>query len=123
MFPVPPQILPFEFGEDDINFGDLVFVTCAVTKGDVPIKIAWTVNDKPVDSMRGITVDNNKKRVSQLSIDSVEDIHAGKYVCTAKNRAGTANFEAYLNVNGILKFMKIAWVFFFSFTSFIFPIS
>lgn len=97
---VPPHILPFEF-EEAVNSGDMVIVNCAVTKGDVPLRITWTINGKLVKDYDGILIDT-KKRVSQLTIDSVDGIHAGKYVCTATNAAGSYSFSAELNVNGTI---------------------
>lgn len=94
--------MPFDFGDESINSGDMTIVNCAVTKGDFPLKIVWTLNDKPARDIDGITVDNSKKRVSQLSIDSVQAEHAGKYICTAANRAGSSSHSAVLNVNGTL---------------------
>lgn len=70
-----------------------------MTKGDLPLMITWSVNGKLVKDYEGIFVDT-KKRASQLSIDTVEGIHAGKYVCTATNAAGSFSSSAELNVNG-----------------------
>lgn len=98
--PVQPQIVPFEFGEQPINSGDMVIVNCAVTKGDLPLKISWLLNGKPVGDVMGVSVDSTRKRVSQLNIDSVSAEHAGQYSCLAKNRAGSTTFSATLNVNG-----------------------
>ncbi|KAF2905043.1 hypothetical protein ILUMI_01126, partial [Ignelater luminosus] len=96
---VLPQILPFDFGEEPINTGDMATVNCAVTKGDFPIKIFWTLNGKPIRDIQGITRGQMNKRISTLSIDSVEGYHAGNYTCTAKNLAGISSYSAYLNVN------------------------
>ena len=98
-FPVPPQIHPFDFGDEAVNSGDAVVATCAVTKGDFPIKIHWTLNNQALSDFRTISIMNNK-RASQLTIESVEHHLAGEYRCIAENRAGTAEFATYLNVNG-----------------------
>lgn len=101
---VPPQVAPFEFGEETVNSGDVAMASCLVTKGDFPLKIIWTLNGKSIHDMNGISL-MNSKRASQLSIDSVYFDHAGEYTCWAKNAAGTSSYSAILNVNGIVFFM------------------
>nr|XP_015838892.1 PREDICTED: Down syndrome cell adhesion molecule isoform X20 [Tribolium castaneum] len=96
---VPPQIHPFDFGEDPINSGDMVMVNCFVTKGDLPIKIYWTLNNKRVNELDGISAVKANKRASQLTIESVQDHHRGEYKCLAENTAGISEFAAILNVN------------------------
>lgn len=96
-----PQIVPFDFGEDQINAGDIVSLTCSVNKGDLPMKISWYFNDKLVQNNFGITVGQVNKRLSTLSIESVQAEHAGTYTCTVENLAGSANYSTYLHVNGI----------------------
>jgi hypothetical protein len=98
---VPPQIVPFDFGEAATNSGDVATVNCVVTKGDFPMNIRWSVNGQPVEHVDGITVGHLSKKISALSIDSVEAKHAGEYVCTAQNKAGTITHSATLYVNGI----------------------
>lgn len=78
----------------------MAIVNCAVIKGDLPIKIIWKLNDRPIDNLEGVNVMSTKKRVSQLTIDDVQAHHAGKYVCIAKNRAGNVTYQAVLKVNG-----------------------
>lgn len=97
---VPPQINPFEFGEDAVNSGDLLMTTCFVTKGDLPIEISWTLNNKSINDIDGISVVSPNKRASQITIDSVEAHHRGEYKCIAKNKAGVSEFLSFLNVNG-----------------------
>lgn len=73
---------------------------CAVTKGDFPVKISWFFNNKPVDLLHGITVGQTNKKVSTLTIDSVDESHSGDYQCVVQNSAGTAQFSASLHVKG-----------------------
>lgn len=75
---------------------------CTVHKGDLPINIAWTLNDRPVDNINGISVLRTNKRISQLSIDDVRAEHSGNFTCIATNTAGTARYSTNLNVNGNL---------------------
>ena len=101
-FIVPPQIHQFDFGEEAINSGDAVMAVCFVTKGDLPITIKWIFNNKPIGQFDGITTINTNKRGNQITIDSVQDHHRGEYKCVAKNKAGVAEFSAFLNVNGTI---------------------
>ncbi|XP_068899408.1 cell adhesion molecule Dscam1 isoform X5 [Tenebrio molitor] len=96
---VPPQIHPFDFGDEAVNSGELVIATCAVSKGDFPIAIRWTLKNHPLDQFDGITIVSTNKRVSQLTIESVQAHHTGEYRCIAENKAGIADFSTYLNVN------------------------
>ncbi|XP_060529791.1 cell adhesion molecule Dscam2 isoform X44 [Cylas formicarius] len=96
---VPPQIAPFDFGEEPVNSGEMVSVSCTVTKGDLPIGIKWTFNGKSVDPSQGISIVRTSKRIAQLNIEDVDYFHSGEYVCAAKNPAGVARYSAYLRVN------------------------
>lgn len=94
-----PQIQPFDFGDEPINFGETVSIQCTVLKGDPPLNITWSLNGAPIGKNDGITI-MKLKRFSTLNIDSVQDIHSGEYTCSAKNSAGVASHSAMLNVNG-----------------------
>lgn len=75
-------------------------IFCTVSKGDFPIEIGWLLNNRPVTDLDGISVMRTNKRISQLSIDSVQAHHCGDYVCIAKNKAGSTSYTATLHVNG-----------------------
>lgn len=45
-------------------------------------------------------VSNAGRKISTLSIDSVDASHSGIYTCVAENKAGKTSFSAKLNVNG-----------------------
>lgn len=96
---VPPQILPFDFGEEAINSGEIASTICSVHKGDLPMDINWYHNNKMLTVGDGVSVLRDKKMIT-LSIDSVSFEAAGNYTCLAKNRAGMASHTASLNVNG-----------------------
>ncbi|CAH2265758.1 jg7946 [Pararge aegeria aegeria] len=100
---VPPQVMPFEFGEEPVNAQEMVLVTCTVVKGDQPLRLEWYFEEnkiKPGDL--GISL-MNTKRASQLSIESVSHQNQGNYTCVVTNQAGTMNHTAQLFVNGINK--------------------
>lgn len=100
-FAVPPQIMPFEFGEEPVNAQEMVLVTCTVSKGDLPLKIQWYFNGKSIKSGEiGVNLANTK-RTSQLSIESVTHENQGNYSCVVNNDAGNTNHTAQLYVNGI----------------------
>lgn len=97
---VPPQIIPFDFGEESVNEGDGVSVQCSVSKGDYPLNIMWSLNGKSIDTSEGVLIIRASKRVSSLSIDYVLESHAGNYTCIATNRATSAAYTTVLAVNG-----------------------
>lgn len=102
---MPPQIIPFDFGTDPVDAGDMSTVQCAVNKGDMPVEITWSLNEQLISqkSIEGIVITRINKKVSSLSIDNVKAVHRGNYVCSVKNTAGTANHSAILDVNGRFK--------------------
>lgn len=77
---------------------------CAVTKGDLPLNIRWLFNGKPVNILHGVAIAKMNQRISMLSIESVDAIHAGEYLCVAENLAGEGRYSTILNVNGIFFF-------------------
>lgn len=100
--PVPPVIVPFNFGEVPSNPGDTAVVNCVVTKGDLPIDISWTFSSETIDStqQRDIITTPLGPRASVLTINSVSANHQGNYTCIVQNAAGRAEFVATLVVNG-----------------------
>ncbi|XP_053612865.1 cell adhesion molecule Dscam1 isoform X49 [Plodia interpunctella] len=98
---VPPQISPFEFGDEPANAGDMASVTCAVGKGDQPLNISWALNGQVLTrhNNMGIQILSINKKTSILNIDSVNGVHRGTYSCVAANPAGSTNHSAVLEVN------------------------
>lgn len=100
-----PQIVPFDFGQEEINAMDMVSASCTVNKGDLPIKITWTRNNQSIYSNDGVSISRTNQRISILSIESVRDRHSGTYTCIAENSGGSVNYTTSLWVNGThLKF-------------------
>jgi len=104
--PVLPQIIPFSFGDEEVNFDDAVTAACTITKGDQPIKIWWTLQEAGMpDSYNlstndGIVITRNSQKVSILTIEAVKARHRGNYTCHAQNKGGVAQHSAFLSVNG-----------------------
>ncbi|XP_053593564.1 cell adhesion molecule Dscam2 isoform X30 [Microplitis demolitor] len=96
---VVPQILPFTFGDEPSNSGDAVSVTCSISKGDLPLDIAWAFNSEPLNQHRTDITITGGKRHSMLAIDSVAARHSGEYTCTASNKAGASSHSSVLAVN------------------------
>lgn len=96
-----PQIAHFDFGDEALNPGDTASAQCTMNKGDYPAELIWLLNNKSVEGVEGIYTNRIGKRISSLSIESVQAFHAGEYVCVASNVAGIASYKAYLAVNGI----------------------
>lgn len=106
-FLVSPSIAPFTFGEKAVNAGQLVQQNCAVTEGDEPLNITWTLNGVNASTALGIYVLKIGSKTSILTIESVRAYHGGNYTCTATNLAGSTHFTAYLAVNGIMSYICV----------------
>lgn len=77
-------------------------VICSISKGDVPLEISWTLNDKIISLDHNDIIINTGKRHSTLTIDSVAARHWGTYECKASNKFGSADYRALLTVNGTI---------------------
>lgn len=98
---VPPQVLPFNFGEDAADVGEIASINCVVPKGDLPLEIRWSLNSAPiVNGEHDFSIMRLNKRTSSLNIDSLSAIHRGVYKCIATNKAGSSEYTAELQVNG-----------------------
>ena len=96
----PPKILPFSFGDEAVNTGELRQLLCTVIKGDDPLSISWSMKGENLGPGPDITTSQLGTRTSMLMISSVTYRHLGYYTCTATNLAGSASITAELKVNG-----------------------
>jgi len=94
--------VPFSFGEETTNAGDLASVTCSVVKGDTPITLKWFFNGTEIKSSDDLKISKISRKVSALTIESVRAEHVGEYTCVAKNAAGATNYSSYLLINGLI---------------------
>ncbi|XP_046809330.1 Down syndrome cell adhesion molecule-like protein Dscam2 [Lucilia cuprina] len=97
---VPPQVLPFNIGDEVFNMGEVLSITCVVVKGDLPLTMHWTLNEEPIISgADGFTIMKLNARTSYLNVEALEAKHRGTYRCIAVNLAGLAEYAAELEVN------------------------
>lgn len=96
---VPPKVQPFSFGEEPLEDGDAASIQCLVMNGDLPLNISWLFNGVPI-ALEDISIAQNSKRVSALTIESAKHHHAGNYSCVASNIAASSLYSAVLLVNG-----------------------
>jgi Immunoglobulin domain len=103
---VLPQIVPFSFGEEEVNFDESITATCSIIKGDIPLKVWWKFTETNelmaynLTTNDGVVVTKPSQKISILAIDAVKARHRGNYTCIAQNKAGNTQFSAFLSVNG-----------------------
>ena len=95
-----PQIVPFSFGAEPVDQGQVVQIACEVASGDEPISIQWNLQGDIVSSDPPISTTMLGTRTSLLTIASVNYQHIGTYTCTATNAAGSTSYSAELKGNG-----------------------
>lgn len=106
MYSVLPAVVPFSFGEEELNLDESVSATCSVTKGDLPLNIWWTFHSDHENSSENLTTNDGiviiraSQKISTLGIEAVKARHRGNYTCIVQNRAGIAAHSAYLAING-----------------------
>ncbi|KAK7068700.1 hypothetical protein SK128_024056 [Halocaridina rubra] len=94
---VEPQILPFAIPEE-VEEGQLIQISCAVTKGDDPLTLQWYKDGVPVVSSPDFMINNVAPKLSILLLSSANAEHTGTYSCLAFNPVGTAEVSASLKV-------------------------
>lgn len=113
---VEPKILPFAFPVE-VEAGELIQVSCAVSRGDDPIILQWYKDHLPLKSSSNFIINNMDSKLSILLLRSVDAEHRGIYTCSASNPVGNAEFSATLNVKG-MKLMNCRIISDFFFSSF-----
>ncbi len=96
---VPPQVIPFDFGDDPLVAGDQVNLQCTSNKGDMPILFQWSYQstDLGTGTHSGVRITKLGPRTSVLMITELDpNIHLGAYTCSAKSIAGSSNYTALL---------------------------
>lgn len=80
--------------------GESIAVNCMITKGDLPLQIKWTLNNRTLENEDGISITRMSARLSSLSIDSISSDHRGVFGCIAFNEAGKTDSSSELRANG-----------------------
>ena len=83
-----------------MDAGAFAQLTCAVSHGDMPITITWSLKGQELNSGPSIVTTMVGTRTSMLIISSVDYSHVGEYTCRASNPAGSVTHSANLVVNG-----------------------
>lgn len=87
-----------------MNAGEFANLQCIVPTGDLPLNIRWGYPGEEMGGASGVLTKKVADRVSMLMISVIAARHAGEYVCTAENAAGTASHSTLLTVNGSRSF-------------------
>lgn len=91
------------FSERVVNPGEPFSLMCGA-KGAPPPSITWTLDDEPV--MRDSTYKTSQYTlsdgltVSHVNVSSPLIRDGGVYRCVARNSAGSAEYQARINVRG-----------------------
>ncbi|ODN02698.1 Hemicentin-1 [Orchesella cincta] len=98
---IPPSIMPFQFGGDSLEAGQMGQLNCIVISGDTPLHFTWSFHgkDSSTSKQSGVSTMKLGERSSMLMIDAVNSDHAGTYTCFVRNAAGNASYSAELRVN------------------------
>uniref|UniRef100_A0A8C1KJK8 Down syndrome cell adhesion molecule like 1 n=1 Tax=Cyprinus carpio TaxID=7962 RepID=A0A8C1KJK8_CYPCA len=100
-----PRIVS-SFSERVVAPGEPFSLMCAA-KGAPPPTITWTLDDEPVarDSAHRASqyTLSDGSTVSHVNVTNPQIRDGGVYRCAARNSAGSAEYQARINVRGILK--------------------
>lgn len=83
-----------------MNAGEFANLQCIVPTGDLPLTIRWSYPGEEMGGSSGVIAKKVADRVSMLMMSALTAKHAGDYVCTAENAAGTSFYSTLLTVNG-----------------------
>ena len=92
--------MPFTFGTEAVNQGELRQIICSIVKGDEPLQISWSLQGEELSPGPDLTTTQLGARSSLLMISSVSYRHSGTYTCIASNAARAETYSAELKVNG-----------------------
>lgn len=77
-------------------------MTCVVSEGDGPVKIAWLKDGRPLKPREATTHQIDEYDLA-LRIQSASPIHDGNYTCVATNDAAKVSRTSPLLVHGMIQ--------------------
>lgn len=92
------MIEPFGFPLQ-VQDGGRTQVTCSISSGDLPIKVSWTKDGRPIATNLNVEMQTGEFH-SLLIFKKLRGEHSGVYTCTARNLAKAASHSATLLVQG-----------------------
>ena len=96
---VPPKISPFN-ADQDLHLGERTTLTCAVSRGDLPLTIFWLKDGRTMGPSERVTVTSVDQFTSILMIEALTQDHNGNYSCVARNAAAEISHTQRLVVHG-----------------------
>ncbi|GFY46752.1 down syndrome cell adhesion molecule-like protein Dscam2 [Trichonephila inaurata madagascariensis] len=95
---VKPVIEPFNFPKSLME-GQRSSVHCTVSSGDLPFKIRWFKDGRPIPDNIGVRTSEVADYSSTLLFESLALHHKGNYTCVAENEAGTVSHTATMVIH------------------------
>ena len=92
------MIEPFGFPLQ-VQDGGRTQVTCSISSGDLPIKVSWTKDGRPIATNLNVEMQTGEFH-SLLIFKKLRGEHSGVYTCTARNLAKAASHSTTLLVQG-----------------------
>lgn len=83
-----------------MHVGDRASLTCSVTKGDLPLTIIWTKDNRILSPGSSVSITQVDQFTSILVIESLSPEHNGNYSCVVRNAAAEVAHTQQLAVNG-----------------------
>ena len=97
---VAPKIAPFQV-DPTLRLGERLTLTCAVTKGDAPLRLRCRPGGRPaVDGVGGVRTLLINAFTSLLAVDSLSAANAGNYTCLAANAAAGVSQSQLVLIQG-----------------------
>lgn len=84
-----------------LRLAERLTLTCAVTKGDLPLTINWMINDDPAMNNERVKIMLVNAYTSILTIDSLQLGHSGNYSCIVQNEADRVSQSQLVIIQGI----------------------
>ncbi|KAG8193109.1 hypothetical protein JTE90_013867 [Oedothorax gibbosus] len=95
---VKPVIEAFTFPKSLME-GQRSSVLCTVSSGDMPFKIRWFKDGRPIPENIGVRSNEVADYSSTLLFESLALHHRGNYTCVAENDAGTVSHTATMVIH------------------------